>query len=105
MDKRENLSNYEKEFSIEIADTYVSCEDLVKCGVSNKILSAEVFLRNIYGDEIFNTQGSDADSITGEKRVVKINEDEMNLNSEYKKICSDIENSEFDKNLQTIVFD
>lgn len=100
MEQSKLLTEYEKEFESEVAKQYISIEDLKKCGVSEKTLASELFLRKIYGDEIVKRTLSDIIDERQEKRISKVGEDEKNIDVELRNIWNDIENSEFDKNME-----
>jgi hypothetical protein len=97
------LTNFENEYYTEIKDCKVKIEDLKKFGVSAKVLSSEIYLYEIYGDEIVHNENLD-DLVDGaQKRVVKLGESEKSLNNEYLTICEKIENNEFDNNLEKLL--
>ncbi len=103
MEKKLVLSKYEKELSVEIDNQKITIDQLTKCGISKDVLSCEVYLRKIYGDEIIeNTFHDDLDE-SKTKSIKKIDESERNIDAELRAIVDDIENSEFDKNLDAIV--
>ena len=103
MEQKSMLTKYEKELSVEIENQTITVEHLSKCGISKDILSCEVYLRKIYGDEIIeNTFHDDLDE-TKDKVIKKIDESEKNIDAELRAVVQDIENSEFDKNLDTIL--
>ena len=101
---KKTLKDYESEFRTEIDSSVVEVSNLNKCGVSNLSLSAEVYLRKIYGDELVLSQSSNDEKIDEKQKTVqKIGEIEMNTNSEFKSVMNDIESSEFDKNLEILL--
>ena len=53
--QKKNIADYAKEYRSEIDDQMVEVSHLQKCGVTDLSLSAEIYLRDIYGDEIVNT--------------------------------------------------
>ncbi len=101
MDKRGILRNLEKESIVEINNLKISSKDLEKCGVSKKTLKAEEYLHNIYGDEILEQRVED--NVEGKTNIEKLTENEMEEDKEFRNICSDIENSEFDKNIDMVL--
>ena len=103
MEKKLALSKYEKELSFEIENQRITIDQLIKCGVSKDVLSCEVYLRKIYGDEIIeNTFRDDLDE-SKTKSIKKIEDSERSIDAELRAVVEDIENSEFDKNLDAIV--
>lgn len=101
MDKKEVLKNLEKESIAEINNLKVSSSDLEKCGVSKKTLKIEEYLHNIYGDEILKQKIED--DVKGQSNIAKLSGNEIEEDKEFRNICSDIENSEFDKNIDVIL--
>ncbi len=101
MDKKEILMNLEKESIVEINNLKVSSSDLEKCGVSAKTLKIEEYLHNIYGDEILKQKIED--NVEGSSKIAKLSGSEIEEDKEFRNICSDIENSEFDKNIDLIL--
>lgn len=97
------LQNYENENYEEIKNYEVSLSDLKHFGVTDKILAGEIYLYKIYGDEIVSLNVDEKDEVGGKKQVEKINIAEKSLNDELNKICEDIENSEFDKNVEILM--
>ncbi len=99
MEQSKLLTTYEQEFSAEIDGQFISIDDLKKCGVSEKTLASELFLRKIYGDDIVKKNTTDFYDTQKTKTVSKVGDDEKNINNELRSILEDIENSEFDKNM------
>ena len=102
MDKVAKISDYEKENLAEINEFEVSIEDLKKYGLSDEILAYEGGLRKFYGDEILIKTEIDDINEEETKKVTKIDLSDMNIDTQFKAICEDIENSEFDENLDII---
>ena len=103
MQQSELLTEYELEYAGEIANQVISIEDLKKCGISEKTLASELYLRKIYGDEIVKKTIIDDVDDKKEKAVIKIGMDEKNMDHELRSIFNEIENSEFDKNIDAIL--
>lgn len=102
--QKKNVADYTKEYRSEIDDHMVEVSHLQKCGVADSSLSAEIYLRDIYGDEIINTSKIIEEVVDeSEKRVQKIGETEKNSNNEFRSVLTDIEESEFDKNLEILL--
>lgn len=101
MDKKEIVKNLEKEFLEEINNFDVKISDLEKCGVSRKVFAIEDFLHECYGDEILKNKLDD--SVQGSSNIEKLSESEIDEDKIYRNICNDIENSEFDKNIDIII--
>ena len=102
--QKKSVAEYTKEYKSEIDEHVVEVSHLQKCGVNDLSLSAELYLRDIYGDEIVNTSKIIEEVIDEkEKRVQKIGEVEKNSNNEFRSVLTDIEESEFDKNLEILL--
>ena len=102
--QKKNTADYAQDYRSEIDDQIVEVSHLQKCGVSDLTLSAEIYLRDIYGDEIVNTSKIIEEVIDEkEKKVQKIGETEKSSNSEFRSVLTDIEESEFDKNLEILL--
>lgn len=99
--KTNSISNFEKENSTEINDFECPVQNLIDVGVKKETLGLEVYLREIYGDEI---QKNDEvfDDITAKKQVTKLSESEMEKNQVYNRVCSEIDESKFDNELDNI---
>lgn len=103
MEKRENISLFEKDNSFEINNCDITIEQLKSAGVPMSVLSAETYLRKFYGDVIYSVNGEDGEEDASNKKVQKLGEEDMTIDKNYKQICEDIENSEFDKSLDEIM--
>ena len=103
MEKKSVLEKYEKELSVEIDQQAVTIDHLIKCGISKEVLACEVYLRKIYGDEIVASTYHDDIDETKTKSIKKVGDEERNIDTELRNVVNDIENSEFDQNLETIV--
>jgi hypothetical protein len=102
--QKKNVADYAKEYRSEIDDQMVEVSHLQKCGVTDLSLSAEIYLRDIYGDEIVNTSNIIEENVDEKtKQVQKIGETEKNSNDEFRSVLNDIEESEFDKNLEILL--
>lgn len=101
MNKKELLKGLEKENFVEINNEIITINELLKCKISKKTLAIEAYLHKIYGDEIFKK--SNSDEISGVSNVAKLADSEILEDKEFRKICDDIDNSEFDKNLDIIL--
>ena len=99
MNIREELELFEKDNSYEINNFTIVIEQLQKARVSNFVLASEIYLRKFYGDEIYASKVVDEEDEQNEKKVQKLAEEDMGIDKDYKEICEDIDNSEFDKNL------
>lgn len=101
MDKKELLEGLEKENFVEINNENVTINELLKCKISKKALAIESYLHKIYGDEIFKKNVDD--EVSGVSNIAKLADSEIMEDKEFRKICDDIENSDFDKNLDVIL--
>ena len=101
--ENKNVDDYINEYAHEIENEKVDIEHLNKCGISNDVLAAEVYLYKNYGDEIV-IAGAGVDEVDEKKKTVqKIGEEEKNINNEFRNVIDEIENSEFDKNLEVLM--
>lgn len=96
------LENFEKEYYDEIENSNVSIETLEEFGVTKKALSKEVYLRDIYGDEIIVDKVQEKTTNNGKKSVTHLDEDELSLKSEFASIYDSIDGSSFDKNFDLL---
>lgn len=103
MDKKQNLSLFEKDNAYEINNCNVTIDQLKSAGVSVAVMSAETYLRRYYGDVIYSAGHIDGEEEFSDKKIQKLGEEDMTIDKNYKQICEDIENSEFDKNLDEIM--
>lgn len=103
MEKNQNLNNFEKEYYSEIKETEVSLSELKKYGISDKVVSSEMYLYTIYGDEIVTAKIEDSVDEKTKKTVSKIGEDDISSDKGYRTLCDEIENSEFDKNVDVLL--
>lgn len=103
MEKNNNLDNFEREYYSEIRDLEVSLSELKKYGVNDKMISSELYLYNIYGDEIVTSKIIDDVDSKQKKTVSKIGDEDIDSDKGYRAICNDIEESEFDKNVEVLL--
>lgn len=103
MADKKTLQDYQKEFASEIDDVVITVEMLKKVGVSEKILSGEIALRKLYGDEIVQTKERDVFEDNEQKKVEKINLADLKKDEQLRQIWAKIDASEFDDNLNRIV--
>ena len=102
MEKSKKLSDFEKEYYAEINNYAVTEKDLVEFKINPKYLSYEVFLRKSFGDSLSNSKGLDDFDAHAKRSVEKVSKDKLD-NSELLNIMTEIESSEFDDNLDTII--
>lgn len=102
MDKLAKLNDFKREYFEDIESVKVSVEDLKKCKVSTSVLEAEVLLRGIFGDEIYVPKKKE-ETITGEKEVVKLTEEDMALDNQVREICDSIVDNTFDNNVGVLL--
>ena len=103
MENKKLMDNYENEFASEIAKENISIDDLKNCGVSEKVLLIENYLRNYYGDKIEKNIIVDECDSGAQKTVTKIGDEEKERDNALKEIFEEIENSEFDENLEVLL--
>ena len=70
--------------------------------IQPKILAYEVYLRKFLGDKFANTESVDDFDSKVKKKVEKLSAESLN-NDEFNKIIEDVNNSEFDDNVDMIV--
>jgi hypothetical protein len=102
MDKLAKLNDFKREYFEDIESVKVSVEDLKKCKVSTSVLEAEVLLRGVFGDEIYVPKKKE-ETITGEKEVVKLTEEDMALDNQVREICDSIVDNTFDNNVGVLL--
>ena len=103
MDKKQNLTLFEKDNAYEINNCNITIDQLKSAGVSVAVFSAETYLRKFYGDVIYSSSQVEGDEEFSDKKIQKLGEEDMSIDKNYKQICEDIENSEFDKSLDEIM--
>lgn len=96
------LSDFEKEYYSEINNYNVSEKDLVGAKVHPKSLAYEVYLRKFFGDGFAQKNAVDDYDAGAKRKVEKLTKEKLD-NSEFSNIMSDIEQSEFDDNVEAII--
>ena len=102
MDNQLKFKEFKREFIDEINENSVSVEMLKNLKISNSILEAEVFLRKIFGDEIYIPKKVE-EKITGEKEVVKLTEEDMIFDTQVRELCENVADVEFDNNVGMLI--
>lgn len=102
MEKQSNISKFKKEFQDEINATEVNLNSLKNAKVPNEVLEAEVYLRKVFGDEIYERQVQNVD-ITGEKEVIKLNENDLSFDTEVQRICENLVDPNFDAGVNVVL--
>lgn len=100
--ENEKLEEFKKEYFDEINATDVSLEDLKKYKVSNDVLSAEVALRKLFGDELYIPKKTE-EKIEGEKEVIKLSEEDIAFDSEVREICENLLNDDFESGVSVLL--
>lgn len=103
MKKKFSVEDFEKEYSSEIEEEFVSVEDLKKFKVSLSSLKLEIYLRNIYGDDIISNISSDDFLIGAKKSIEKVDLTQVGTKSLLQNLSEDIDNSDFDKEFDAIL--
>ncbi len=103
MDKKQELSLFEKDNAYEINNFEITIDQLKGIGVPVSALSTETYLRKYYGDVIYTSAIVDSFEEQNNKKIQKLGEDDMSIDKNYRQICTDIETSEFDKVLDEIM--
>lgn len=101
--KKQDFALFEKDNAYEINNYDVTVDQLKKIKIPDYVLSSEVYLREFYGDVIFSGVQSDALDEQAKKKVQKIGEEDMSVDKQYRQLCEEIDNSEFDKKLDEII--
>ena len=94
----QKINEFKKEFSNEINEREIDVELLKTLKISNSVLQAEVFLRKIFGDEIYTPKKIE-DEVVGEKAIVKLTEEDMLFDNQVNEITDNIADVEFDNNV------
>ena len=102
MDNQLKFKEFKREFIDEINENSVSVEMLKNLKISNSVLEAEVFLRKIFGDEIYIPKKVE-EKITGEKEVVKLTEEDMIFDTQVRELCENVADVEFDNNVGMLI--
>lgn len=103
MEIKKDLATYQKEYISEVNNHYVSYTELDKWGVPKGVLSAEVYLRKFYGDEIARSEVEEELATSEQTKVSKLNETEIDVDKELRNIYDKIEHSEYDINLEVLM--
>lgn len=103
MEIKKDLATYQKEYASEVNNHPVSYIELEKWGIPRATLSAEVYLRKLYGDEIARSEVEEEFLSSQERTVSKLNETEIDVDKELRNIYDKIEHSEFDINLEVLM--
>lgn len=96
------IADFEKENLMEINNKIVTVQDLKDHKIKTNTLATEVFLREFYGDEIFESVTEDNVDESA-KKIEKINAEELNGSTEFLNICKEIENEEFDSVVDSVL--
>ena len=102
MKETKKLKDFENEYYSEIKTFPVKKNDLLEFKIQPKILAYEVYLRKFLGDKFANTESVDDFDSKVKKKVEKLSAESLN-NDEFNKIIEDVNNSEFDDNVDMIV--
>lgn len=100
--EKEQFERFKKEFAEDIEEEQVTIEILKKNKISSDILQAEVRLHKVFGDEIY-LQEKKEEALNGEKEIIKLSETDIAFDNEVRKICDEIDNSEFDSKVSQIL--
>lgn len=96
------INLFKKEFQDEINNCNVSLDDLRKVKLSNNVLSAEITLRKVFGDEIFMPKKKE-EIIGGEKTIVKLSEEDISFDSRVRELCEELPDAKFDANISVVL--
>lgn len=102
MEKKDSLFELKKEFLEEINQAEVLVEDLKNAKVSRDVLSAEVALRKVFGDEIFKRQKLN-DEVEGQKEIIKLTEEDIAFDSEVQKLTEGLLDVDFETGVNVLL--
>lgn len=102
--KQKKKKDFEKEYYFEINDADCKIDTLKAYGTKEDTLAYEVYLREIYGDVIGIDSDDDDYDAGAKKQVLKLSDVEKNKNKAYLHVCDEIDESDFDKKLETLNF-
>lgn len=103
MEQETLIESFEKEYFAEAVETKVTVDDLKKFGVSNKTLSGEIYLINMFGNEIVKHNFIDDVDENAEGVVTGLDESDILFSKQFSEILNEIETSKFDDNLDTAI--
>lgn len=96
------LKQFEQEFNIDTKDVGVDLIKLQKLGIKKETLALELYLTNVYGNEIFNIKSNTAEE-NKPKTVEKLTEFDFTKNEELNNILLELGSSDFDDRLNKIM--
>lgn len=102
MEKKEGLCRFQKEFLEEIQETKLDVQKLKRAKVSEDVLRAEIALRKVFGDEIYEKNKIEED-VAGEKSVIKLTEEDISFDSEVQKLCEELVDRNFETGVNIIL--
>lgn len=100
--ENEKIKLLKKEFQEEIDNEKVDITQLRKNKISNSVLSAEITLRKVFGDEIFVPKKTE-ETIGGEKTIVKLSEEDISFDSRVRELCEELPDAKFDANVSVVL--
>jgi len=100
--ENEVIEDLKNEFYAEYKSKKISVDDLKKAGVSESLLKTEIFLRNIYGDDIILNEEVETVVDLAQKKVEKVDLTEINKISELTKLIDNVSNTDFDRFVEVI---
>ena len=102
MEKQSRIVKFKKEFAEEINASNINVDALRDSKVSKEVLNAEVSLRKVFGDEIFERKVEN-ENIDGEKEVFKLNDEDIAFDSEVQQICDDLVDMDFEMSVNVLL--
>ena len=102
MEKQSRIVKFKKEFAEEINASNINVDTLRDSKVSKEVLNAEVSLRKVFGDEIFERKVEN-ENIDGEKEVFKLNDEDIAFDSEVQQICDDLVDMDFEMSVNVLL--
>jgi hypothetical protein len=102
MEKQSRIVKFKKEFAEEINASKINVGELKNLKVSKEVLNAEVSLRKVFGDEIFERKVG-SENIEGDKEILKLNDEDIAFDSEVQQICDDLVDMDFEMSVNVLL--
>lgn len=97
------IDNLKNEFYDDIKNCKVGVEDLKKFNCGENSMSAEIFLKSIYGEDIIIDEDIKTDVDLTKKKIEKVDLNELGKISELTNYINDIPKSEFNEKLDIVM--
>ena len=103
MDEKPTLSDFEKEYLTEASDERVSVNDLKEYGVSDRTLSAEIYMVENFGNEIVKHEFKDEYDETMESSVTQLDDEDISMSEIYSNVLDSIDKNDFDEKIDIAI--